>query len=63
MHLRDTKILAFNQCRKSHKTLSIIYSYLEPLIKRTDGCKNNFEKSSTKIVGEHIPQEYLLSMT
>ena len=40
---------------KSHKTLSIIYSYLEPLIKRTDGSKNNFEKSSTKIVGEHIP--------
>ena len=55
MHFKGTKILAFNQCRKSDKTLSIIYSYLEPFIKRKDGCKNNFEKSSTKVVGEHIP--------
>ena len=55
MHFKGTKILAFNQCRKSDKTLSIIYLYLEPFIKRKDGCKKNFEKSSTKVVGEHIP--------
>ena len=40
---KDTKILEFNQYRKFHRTLSIIYADRESLIKRTDGCKNNFK--------------------
>ena len=31
------------------------------MIKRIVGCKNNFEKSSTTKVGEHIPCEYSVS--
>ena len=32
----------------------IIYVDLESLIKKTDGCANNPEKSSTRKIGEHI---------
>ena len=42
----DTKTFEFNQHRKSDKAPSIVYVDLEFLIKRIDGCKNNFEKSS-----------------
>ena len=38
----DTNILEFNQYLKLDKTLSIIYSDPQYLIKRVDGCKNNF---------------------
>ena len=48
MPSKDTKILEFNQYQESYKILSLIYVDLESLIKRTDGCKNKFEKSSTK---------------
>ena len=58
----DTKILEFNKHRKSDKTPSIIYADFESLIKRVDGCKNNFEKSSTTEIGKHIPCEYSMSM-
>ena len=51
---KDTKILGFNQCRKLDKALSIIYGDPNSLIKRIDGCKDNFEKSSTAKVDEHI---------
>ena len=40
---------------KLDKTSSIIYADIESLIKRIDGWKNNFEKSSTPKVCEHIP--------
>ena len=42
----DTKVLQFNQYQKSDKRPSIIYADIECLIKRMDGCKNVFEKSS-----------------
>ena len=48
---KDTK--EFNQHQKSDTTPFIIYADLEFFIKRIDGCKNKFEKSSTT-VGEHI---------
>ena len=32
----------------------MIYADLESLIKRVYGCKDNFGKSSTRKVGEHI---------
>ena len=33
----------------------IIYADIESLIKKTDGCANNPEKSSTTKITEHIP--------
>ena len=56
----DTKILEFNQKRKSYKMLFVIYAPMESLIKR-DGCKNNFKKSPTTKVVEHIPSGYSMS--
>ena len=35
--------------------------FLECLIKRIDGCKNNVEKLSTIKLGEHIPCGYSMS--
>ena len=61
MYSKDSKILEFNQYRKSGKTPSIIYADVESFIKRIDVCKNNFGKSSTKKVGEHIPCGYSMS--
>ena len=55
MTSEEIKILHFNQCQESEKTPSITYANLESLIKGIDGCKNNFEKSSTGKVGEHVP--------
>ena len=63
MPSEDTKVLEFNQNRKSDKAPSIIYADLESLIKRTDECKKNFEKSSTTKVGEHIPCRHSMSPT
>ena len=50
-----TKILEFNWCQKSDKAPFIIYADLECIIKKTDGCKNNPENSSTAKVSKHIP--------
>ena len=41
----DTKILEFNQYQKSDKAPFVIYTDLECLIKKNDGCENNLEKS------------------
>ena len=61
MPSKDTKILEFNQCLKSEKMANIIYVDLESLIKNVDGCKSNFEKSSTTKAGEPIPCGYPVS--
>ena len=45
---------------KSNKTPCMIYSVLKSLIKKICNCKNNPEKSSTKI-GEQIPCGYSMS--
>ena len=37
----DTKILEFNQYEKSEKVPFIIYTDLECIIEKIDGCKNN----------------------
>ena len=55
MPSEGTKMLQFNKYRKFDQTPSIIYVDLESLIKRVDGCKNNFEKLSTAKVGERAP--------
>ena len=46
MLLEDTIILEFNQYRKSNKAPPIIYAYLESLIKKVDGGKNNLKNNS-----------------
>ena len=43
---------------KSDKMPQIIYTDLESLIKKIDGCKNNPENSSVRRIGEHIPCGY-----
>ena len=43
----DTKILGFNQYKKSEKAPFIIYADLECILEKIDGCKNNPENSST----------------
>ena len=54
-------ILEFNQYMKSDKMPYIIYSDIESLIKRIDGCASNPENSSTTKIGEHIPCGYSMS--
>ena len=54
MTSKDTKILEFNQYRKCGKILSIIYADIESLIKRIDVCKDNPQKSSTRVVAENM---------
>ena len=39
----DTKILEFNQYRKSDKVSSITYADLQCFIEKINGCKNNRE--------------------
>ena len=51
----DSKILEINQHKKCDKALFIIYSDLEFLKEKINGCKNNPENSSTAKVGQHIP--------
>ena len=43
---------------KSNKMSYIIYTDIEPLIKKIDACVNNPENSSKTIIVEHIPCGY-----
>ena len=43
MPFEDTKMLEFNQYKKSDKAPFIIYADLECLIENINGCKNNPE--------------------
>ena len=56
----DTKILEMNQYQDSDKTSAIIYADLESLIK-TEGFKNNHEKTSTAKLSEHVPSRFPVS--
>ena len=60
-HQKKNKILEFKQYMKSDKIPYIIYTDLECLIKKIEGCANNPEKSSTTKIGEHIPSSYSMS--
>ena len=55
MASEDTKILEFNQYKKSYKAPFIIYADLECIIEKVDGCKNNPKNSLTTKVSEHVP--------
>ena len=61
MSSEKDNILEFNQCMKSDKISFIIYADIESLIRKTDGCANNPEKSSTTKIGDHIPCGYSMS--
>ena len=61
MPSEDTKILEFNEYKKSDKTSFIIYADIECIMEKTDGCKNNLENSSTTKVSEHIPLRFSMS--
>ena len=51
---QDTKMLEFNQNKKSDKGPFIIYADLECIIEKIDGCENNPENSYAAIGTEHI---------
>ena len=55
MPFKYTKILEFNRYQ------NLIYTYLECIIEKIDGCKNNPQNSSTTIVSEHIPSRFSIS--
>ena len=61
MHSEDTKVLEFDQYKKSDKAPFIIYADLEYLIEKVDGSKNNPENSLTTKVGKHIPSGFSMS--
>ena len=61
MPSKGSKTLEFNQYQKSDKTPFIIYTDLECIIEKIDGCKNNPENSSTTKVSEHIPSGFSMS--
>ena len=58
MPSEKNNILEFNQYMKSDKMPYIIYSDIESLIRKIDGCANNPEKSSNIKTGEHILYGY-----
>ena len=51
MSSEDTKILEFNQYRKSDKVAFIIYVYLESLIGKINECKKTPEFLQKKLMG------------
>ena len=61
MSPEDTKIIEFNQFKKSDRAPFIIYADLEWIMKKIDGCKNNPENSSTKKASEHIPLSFSIA--
>ena len=61
MPSEDTKILEFNQYRKSDEGAFKIYADLECLIENINGCKNNPEYSFATKVSEYIPSGFSMS--
>ena len=55
MPSEGTKMLVFSQYQQSDIGPFVIYSDLEGLIGKIDGCKNNPENSSTTKLSKHIP--------
>ena len=61
MPSEDTKTLEFNQYQKSGTAPFIIFTDIECIIEKIDGCKNNPENSSTAKVSKHIPSVFSMS--
>ena len=58
MPYEDTKILEFNKYQKSDKEPFLIYAYLDFIIEKIEGCKNNIENLSTTNVRKNIPSSF-----
>ena len=56
-----TKTLEFNQYKTFYEEPFVIYADPMSLIEKTDRCKNNPERCSTRKVGEHIPSDFSMS--
>ena len=61
MPSEGTKTLEFNQNQESVKAPFVIYIFLECLIEKIDGCKNNSENLSKPKVGQHIALGFSVS--
>ena len=61
MTFEKTKILGFNQYQTLDKTTFTIYTDLDCIIEKIDGCRNNPENLSTSKVSEHIPSGFSMS--
>ena len=48
----ETKVLECHHYQKSNKASFIIYAYIECIIEKIDGCKNNPEHLSTAKVSK-----------
>ena len=59
MSSEDTKILEFNQYQKSFKAPFIIYAYLQWIIEKIDGCKNNPGNLSATEVRKSLHEKLL----
>ena len=60
-HQKKLYILRSNQHTKLEKMPYTNYANIECLVKRSEGCANNPQKSSTVKIGEHIPCGYSMS--
>ena len=58
MPSKDTKILEFYQYKKSDIAHHLFFMQIW---KKTDGCENNPENSSSAKVGKHIPSGFSMS--
>ena len=61
MPSENTKILEFNQNKKSDEGPFTIYADFEFLIEKIVGCKNNPENLFTTKVNEHISSSFSMS--
>ena len=61
MSSEKDNILEINQYMKSDKIPYIIYTDIEDLIRKRDGCANNPENYSTTKILEYIPCRYSMS--
>ena len=61
MPSEDAKMLELNQYKKSEKAPFNIYTGIECLAEKIDGCKNNTENSVTTKAGEQIPSGFSIS--
>ena len=58
MPTENSRILQFNQYKKSDKMPCIIYADIESWIRKKDECANNPGKPSTMKIGKNIPCGY-----
>ena len=61
MSLETVKILKLIQCMGPDKIPCTIFTDIESLIRKIDGCVNNPENSLRTKLGEHIPSGYSMS--